>query len=77
MRLLDRIEADTGRGWRIHFICLDEAAVAKIAEIGGKSCGPGSPAKFSPQRFVLIRLGNLARWGRLELHYPWWDADVE
>ena len=77
MRFLDRIEADARRGWRIHLFCLDEAAAGIIAEISGESCGPGSPVRFDPDRFVLARLGNLQRWGKLERQYPWWDTDVE
>jgi hypothetical protein len=70
MRFLDRIEADARRGWRIHLFCLDKAAARIIAEISGESCGPGSPVRFDPQKFVLRRLGNLQRWGRLEQHCP-------
>ena len=77
MRFFDRIEADSHRGWRIHFFCLDEEAVSVIAGLSGQSCGPGSAVRFDPQVFVLARLGNLQRWGKLERQYPWWDTDVE
>ena len=69
MRFLDRIEADQNSGWRIHFFCLDEAAVGLIADACGES--HGSPTTFDPQRFVLARLRNLHRVGKLERQTPW------
>jgi hypothetical protein len=77
MRFLDRIEADQNSGWRIHFFCLHEAAVRLIADACGEGCGSDSPTTFDPQRFVLARLRNLQRVGKLKQQTPWWDTDVE
>jgi hypothetical protein len=77
MQFIDRIEADQSNGWRIHFFCLDEAAVELIADASGGTYGSGSPVTFDPQKFVLARLRNLQRSGKLERQTPWWDTDVE
>ena len=77
IKFIDRIEADQYNGWLIRFFCLDEEAVGLIADACGGGYGSDLPTTFDPQRFILARLRNLQRVGKLERQTPWWDTDVE
>jgi hypothetical protein len=61
----DRIEGGGTDGWRLHFFCRGPATVSVLYDVGVGVCGPGSSAKFDAEQFVMHRLGQLERTGRL------------
>ena len=71
----DRIEGGGPDGWRLHFFCLDRAAVSVLHDVGVGVCGPGNAVTFDPEQFVMHRLGQLERTGRLNTPDGWWDWD--
>ena len=71
----DRIEGGGPDGWRLHFFCLDPTAVSVLYDVGVGVCGPGNVVTFDPEQFVMLRLGQLERTGRLDTPYGWWDWD--
>ena len=72
----DRIEGGGPDGWRLHFFCLDRAAISVLHDVGVGECGPGNAVTFDPEQFVMHRLGQLERTGRLDTPYGWWDWDA-
>ena len=72
----DRIEGGGLDGWRLHFFCRDRAAVSVLHDVGVGVCGPGNAVTFNPEQFVVHRLGQLERTGRLDTPYGWWDWDA-
>ena len=71
----DRIEGGGPDGWRLHFFCRDPAAVSVLYDVGVGVCGPGNAVTFDPEQFVMHRLGQLERTGRLDTPDGWWDWD--
>jgi hypothetical protein len=71
----DRIEGGGPDGWRLHFFCLDRAAVSVLYDLGVGACGPGNAVTFDPEQFVMHRLRQLERTGRLDTPDGWWDWD--
>ena len=71
----DRAEGGGPNGWRLHFFCLDPAAVSVLYDIGVGECGPGKAVTFDPEQFVMHRLRQLERTGRLNMPDGWWDWD--
>ena len=71
----DRVEGGGPNGWRLHFFCLDPAAVTVLYDIGIGECGPGKAVTFDPEQFVMHRLRQLERTGRLNVSGRWWDWD--
>jgi hypothetical protein len=71
----DRIEGGGTDGWRLHFFCRGPATVSVLYDVGVGVCGPGSSAKFDAEQFVMHRLGQLERTGRLAAPDGWWDWD--
>ena len=71
----DRIEGGGPDGWRLHFFCREPAAVRVLHDIGVGECGPGNAATFDPEQFVMHRLCQLERTGRLNTPDGWWDWD--
>ena len=69
----DRMEGSGPDGWRLHFFCLDPAAVSVLYDVGVGACGPGKAVTFCPEQFVMHRLGQLERTGRLDKPDEWWD----
>ena len=57
----DRVEGGGPNGWRLHFFCLDPAAVTVLYDIGIGECGPGKAVTFDPEQFVMHRLRQLER----------------
>ena len=72
----DRIEGYGPAGWRLHFFCLDPAAVTVLHDIGQGACGPGDPASFDPEKFIERRLRQVEQAGRLGRPNEWWDLDL-
>ena len=72
----DRIEGGGPDGWRFHFFCLDQTAVSVLYNIGVGECGPGNAVTFDPEQFVMHRLSQLERTGRLNTPDGWWDWDA-
>src|ERR1700693_5592121 len=68
----DRIEGGGSDGWRLHFFCLDPSTVALLCGTGVGKCGPGDPANFDAKEFVMRRLCQLERSGRLDKLNDWW-----
>ena len=54
----DRIEGGGPDGWRLHFFCLDPAAVSALHDVGVGACDPGKAVTFDPEQFVMHRLPN-------------------
>ena len=48
---------------------------AYLHDVGVGVCGPGNVVTFDPEQFVMLRLGQLERTGRLDTPYGWWDWD--
>ena len=71
----DRVEGGGSDGWRFHFFCLDPAAVSVLYDVGVGVCGPGNAVTFDPEQFVMHRLLQLERIGRLNTPDGWWDWD--
>jgi hypothetical protein len=71
----DRTEGGGPDGWRLHFFCLDQAAVSVLHDIGVGECGPGYAVTFDPEQFVMHRLRQLERTDRLNTPDGWWDWD--
>jgi hypothetical protein len=71
----DRIEGVGSDGWRLHFFCRDPAAVSVLRNIGVGKFGPGNAVTFDPEQFVMHRLRQLERTGRLDTPDGWWDWD--
>jgi hypothetical protein len=71
----DRIEGGGPDGSRLHFFCLDRAAVSVLYDLGVGACGPGNAVTFDPEQFVMHRLRQLERTGRLDTLHGWWDWD--
>ena len=61
----DRLEGGGPDGWRLHFFCRDRAAIGVLYNIGVGECGPGNAVTFDPEQFVMDRLDQLDRTGRL------------
>jgi hypothetical protein len=70
----DRIEGGGPDGWRLHFFCLDPAAVALLSGIGLGQCGPGDPVSFDAENFVMHHLHRLERSGQLATPDRWWHS---
>ena len=68
----DRLEGDGPDGWRLHFFCLDPSAIAILRYDDLGECGPGEPVTFDPENFVVRRLRQLERCGRLCKPNDWW-----
>jgi hypothetical protein len=68
----DRLEGDGPDGWLLHFFCLDPSAVTALHDAGFGDCGPGDPARFNAKDFVMMRLRQLERCGRLSKPNDWW-----
>jgi hypothetical protein len=68
----DRIEGGGPDGWRLYFFCLDPSAVTALHAAGVGECGPGDPANFDAEEFVIQRLRQLERSGRLDKPNDWW-----
>jgi len=68
----DRLEGGGPDGWRLHFFCLDQSAIAMLHGAGLGECGPGDPVTFDPEKFVIRRLRQLERCGRLSKPNDWW-----
>jgi hypothetical protein len=71
----DGIEGGGPDGWRLHFFCLDQATVSVLRDIGVGVSGPGDAVTFDPEQFVMHRLRQLERTGRLDTPDGWWDWD--
>jgi hypothetical protein len=71
----DQIEGGGPDGWRLHFFCRDPTAVRVMHDVGAGVCGPGNAVTFDPEQFVMHRLRQLERTGRLDTPYGWWDWD--
>jgi hypothetical protein len=75
-RCLDRIEIDELRNWRVHFFPFDQTAIGVLriaaAKFPGAAWGVGEAATFDAREFVLYRLDNLEKEGRLRGRDPWW-----
>ena len=71
----DRIEGGGPNGWRLHFFCRDTAAVSVLYDVGVGVCGPGGAVNVDAEQFVMHRLGQLERTGRLDTSDGWWDWD--
>jgi hypothetical protein len=69
---LDRLEGDGPHGWRLHFFCLDPQAIAVLYDAGLGECGPGETVRFDAEEFVMHRLRQLERCGRLDKPADWW-----
>ena len=50
-------------------------AVSVLHDVGVGACGPGNAVTFDPEQFVMHRLGQLERTGRLDPPHGWWDWD--
>jgi hypothetical protein len=68
----DRLEGGGPDGWRLHFFCLDQSAIAVLYDAGLGECGPGDPVTLDPEEFVIRRLRQLERCGRLSKPNDWW-----
>jgi hypothetical protein len=68
----DRIEGGGPEGWRLHFFLLDPSAVVLLCAAGVGECGPGDPTTFNVEEFVMRRLRQLERSGRLDRPGDWW-----
>ena len=71
----DRVEGGGPKGWRLHFFCLDPAALSILYDVGVGVCGPGKAATFDAEQFVMHRVLQLERIGRLNTPDGWWDWD--
>jgi hypothetical protein len=71
----DRIEGGGPDGWRLHFFCRDPATVSVLHGIEVGTCGSGNAVSFDPEQFVMRRLRQLERTGRLDTPQEWWDWD--
>ena len=69
----DRVEGGGPDGWRLHFFCLDPSAPSVLQDAGVGGFGPGDPARFDAEAFVLRRLRQLERTGHLGRPDRWWD----
>ena len=72
----DRIEGGGPDEWRLHFFCLDPFALSALRDVRVGEFGPGDPATFDPERFVLCRLRQMERTGHLGRPDGWWDWDT-
>jgi hypothetical protein len=72
----DRIGGGGSAGWRLDFFCLDPAAVGVLRDTELGEWGPGDLATFDPEKFVLRRLRQMERAGRLGQPNEWWDLDL-
>jgi hypothetical protein len=68
----DRVEGGGPDGWRLHFFCCDPSAVTVLQDAGLGQCGPGDPANFHAEEFVMRRLRQLERTARLDKSSDWW-----
>ena len=70
----DRLEGDGPHGWRLHFFCLDRSAVTALHDADPGECGPGEPVRFDAEEFVIRRLRQLERCGRIAkpTDWCWW-----
>ena len=57
----DRVEGGGPEGWRLHFFCLDPAALSILYDVGVGVCGPGKAVTFDPEQFVMHRVLQLER----------------
>jgi hypothetical protein len=71
----DRMEGGGPAGWGLHFFCRDPAAVSVLHGIGVGACGSGNAVSFNPEQFVMHRLRQLERTGRLDTPQGWWAWD--
>jgi hypothetical protein len=67
----DRIEGGGPDGWRFHFFCLDPA-VTVLHAAGVGVVGRGETVHFNAEEFVIQRLRQLERSGRLDKPNDWW-----
>ena len=71
----DRIEGYGPAGWRLHFFCLDPAAVTVLHNMGRERA-----VQVIPLRSILrsSSSGGSDKWNRLVAGRPneWWDLDV-
>jgi hypothetical protein len=68
----DEVEGDGPDGWRLHFFCLDPSAVTVLHAAGVGEVGPGETVHFDAEEFVIRRLRQLERSGRLDKSCDWW-----
>jgi hypothetical protein len=72
----DRIEGGGPDGWRLHFFVLDPSAVVLLCGAGVGECGPGDSTSFDAEEFIMRRLRQLERSGRLNSPGDWcWYFD--
>jgi hypothetical protein len=70
----DRIEGGGREGWRLHFFCLGPSAVHLPHDLAPGDCGPGNPASFDAEKFVVHHLRRLERLGQLSTPDRWCDS---
>jgi hypothetical protein len=64
----DRIEGGEPDGWRLHFSCLNPAAVI-FYDVGFGACGPSCAVTFDHKQFVMYRFRQLERTDRVHSLY--------
>ena len=57
------------------FSAVDPAALSILYDVGVGICGPGKAVTFDAEQFVIHRIGQLERTGRLNMPDGWWDWD--
>ncbi len=59
--------------------CTSSVSILRLSpyctDIGVGECGPGKAVTFDPEQFVMHRLRQLERTGRLDMPDGWWDWD--
>ena len=68
----DRVEGGGPDGLRLHFFCLDPSAVTVLRAARVGEVGPGETVHFNAEEFVIQRLRQLERSGRLDKPNDWW-----